>query len=175
LRGLKLGPIYQHFVPDDRAYWPLYERAEALRIPILWHQGSSFMVPDGPLEASHPHRLDIIARTFPEIKMVIAHFGYPWSRETVAVIRRQANVYTDISVLAKRPWFLYNALVDALEYGAEEKVLFGSDYPAYTAAETAAALRKINDLTQGTGLPTVAEKVIEGIIERDSLALLGLA
>ena len=175
LQGLKLGPIYQHFVPDDTAYWPLYARVQELDIPIMWHQGTSFMVPEGPLEASQPHRLDIIARTFPNIKMVIAHFGYPWPREVVALLRRHPHVYTDISVLANRPWFLYNALIDALEYGAEDKILLGSDYPAFTARETVEALWKINDFARGTSLPTVPPKVLEAIIERDSLALLGIA
>ena len=174
LQGLKLGPIYQHFSPDDPAYWPLYERVQELDIPIMWHQGTSFMVPEGPLEDSHPYRLDKIARAFPEIKMVIAHFGYPWPREVVALLRRHPHVYTDISVLANRPWFLYNALIDALEYGAEDKILFGSDYPAFTAQETALALKTINDFARGTSLPTVSRKVINEIIERDSLALLGI-
>lgn len=174
LQGLKLGPIYQHFVPDDRAHWPLYERVQELGIPILWHQGSSFMVPEGPLEASQPHRLDVIARTFPDIPMIVAHFGYPWSRETVALVRRQANVYTDISVLAQRPWFLYNALIDALEYGAEEKILLGSDYPAFTTRETVQSLQQINEMVRDSNLPTVPEEVIEAIIERNSLALLGI-
>lgn len=174
LQGLKLGPIYQHFVPDDRAYWPLYERVQELDIPIMWHQGTSFMVPEGPLEASPPHRLDIIARTFPNIKMVIAHFGYPWPREVVALLRRHPHVYTDISVLASRPWFLYNALIDALEYGAQDKILLGSDYPAFTARQTVDALRKINDFARGTSLPTVPQNIIDEIIERDSLALLGI-
>ena len=174
LQGLKLAPVYQHFVPDDRAYWPLYERVQELDIPIMWHQGTSFMVPEGPLEAAPPHRLDVIARSFPNIKMVIAHFGYPWPREVVALLRRHPNLYTDISVLADRPWFLYNALVDALEYGAQDKILLGSDYPAFTARQTVEALRNINQFARGTSLPTVPQRVIDEIIERDSLALLNI-
>ena len=175
LKGVKLGPIYQDFDPHNRALWPLYRRIEELGVPMMWHQGTSFMVPQGPLECARPFLLDRIAREFPGIKMVIAHFGYPWSREVVALIRKHPNLYTDLSALKTRPWFLYNALIDALEYGAEGKVLFGSDYPAYTAAETAEALRQINAFTEGTALPRVPEDVIEAIIERDSLALLGIA
>ena len=91
------------------------------------------------------------------------------------MLRRHPNLYTDISVLADRPWFLYNALVDALEYGAQDKILLGSDYPAFTARQTVDALRKINDFARGTSLPTVPQRVIEEIIERDSLALLNIA
>ena len=39
---------------------------------------------------------------------------------------------------------------------------------------TAAGLRAINRFTEGTALPRVPEEVIEEIIGRDSLELLGL-
>ena len=135
LCGLKLGPIYQGFSPDDPALWPLYECVRELGIPIIWHQGASYLMAGGELESARPFLLDKVLRSFPEIKMVIAHFGYPWPRETVAMLRKHANLFTDISALADRPWFLYNAIVDSVEYGAQEKILFGTDYPAFRAGK----------------------------------------
>jgi uncharacterized protein len=174
LRGLKLGPIYQRFAPDDPQLWPFYQKVQELRIPIMWHQGASYLMPDGSLADARPILLDRVACSFPEIPMVIAHFGFPWSSDVVALLRKRPNVYTDISALHDRPWFMYNALVSAVEYGAQDKVLFGSDYPAATPRETALALRRINDLTVGTGLPRVPETVIEEITERDSLQVLAI-
>lgn len=174
MRGVKLAPIYQHFAPDDPRVWPVYAWIQDAGLPIMWHQGASFLAPDGPLEEALPHRLDKVARAFPRIKMVIAHFGYPWSGEVVAMLRKHRNLYTDVSVLANRPWFLYNALIAALEYGVQDKILLGSDYPALTATQTAAALRQINKLVWGTGMPTVPERVIEDIISCNSLAVLGI-
>jgi predicted TIM-barrel fold metal-dependent hydrolase len=173
-RGVKLGPIYQRFVPDDVDLWPLYERIQDLRIPIIWHQGASYLMADGSLENARPLLLDKVARSFPGIKMVIAHFGYPWSREVVALLRKHTNVFTDISALADRPWFLYNAIVDSMEYGAQDKILFGTDYPAFRAGEVVEALKKVQSFCTGTSLPPVPETVICGIIERNSLALLGI-
>ncbi len=174
MRGVKLAPIYQHFAADDPRVWPVYAWIQDAGLPIMWHQGASFLAPDGPLEEALPHRLDKVARAFPRIKMVIAHFGYPWSGEVVAMLHKHRNLYTDVSVLATRPWYLYNALVAALEYGVQDKILLGSDYPALTAIYTAAALRQINKLVWGTGLPTVPEQVIEDIINCNSLAMLGI-
>jgi predicted TIM-barrel fold metal-dependent hydrolase len=174
LRGLKLAPIYQHFAPDDPSLWPFYGRIQELNLPIIWHQGASFLAPDGPLELAQPLRLDKVARDFPRIKMVIAHFGYPWSREVVAMLRKHANVYTDISANVNRPWFLYGALVDALEYSVRDKVLFGSDYPFFTANRTIEVLKHTREFARGTSLPQVPTSFIDEIIERDSLALLGL-
>jgi uncharacterized protein len=174
LRGLKLGPIYQRFAPDDLQLWPFYQKVQDLRIPIMWHQGASYLMPDGSLADARAILLDRVACSFPEIRMVIAHFGFPWPSDVIALLRKHPNVYTDISALYDRPWFLYNALVNALEYGAQDKVLFGSDYPPATPRKTALALRRINDFTAGTGLPRVPETVIEAIIERDSLEVLGV-
>ena len=63
----------------------------------------------------------------------------------------------------------------ALEYGVEGRLLFGSDWPFTTPAETIDELRRINRFTEGTALPRVPEAVIEAIVERDSLSLLGLS
>jgi hypothetical protein len=66
LRGLKIAPIYQHFDPWSTASIELLEAANALRIPVLWHQETTF-VRDSPLNLARPALLDEIARRFPEL------------------------------------------------------------------------------------------------------------
>ena len=53
-------------------------------------------------------------------------------------------------------------------------MLFGSDYPFTKTAESIAGLRNVNAILGKSGLPEIPEEVIEGIIYRDSLSLLGL-
>ncbi len=173
LRGLKLGPIYQKFNPASPAAYPLYAMADRLRIPIMWHQGTSY-VENGPLEYSNAVLLDPVARSFPGLKMVIAHLGHPWFAETACVVRKHPNVYTDMSALSTRPWQMYNAMITALEYGIEKKILFGTDFPFFTVERTIAAFRDINRIVEGTSLPRVPEQVIEDIIHRNALEILGL-
>jgi len=60
----------------------------------------------------------------------------------------------------------------AQEYGAMNKLLFGSDYPFSTPAATIEGMRKVNRFTGGTALPHVSEVAIEEIINRDTLRLL---
>jgi predicted TIM-barrel fold metal-dependent hydrolase len=62
-----------------------------------------------------------------------------------------------------------------VEYGVADKVLFGTDYPFTTLEASLAGLRNINKVVEGTGMPRVPEEVIEGIIHRDTLGLLGLS
>lgn len=174
LRGLKLGPIYQHFDPNSSECYALLEAADALRIPVLWHQGTTF-VRDAPLIWARPVLLDAAARRFPELRMWVAHLGHPWCDELVATIRKHPHMYTDISALHPRPLQFYLALISAVEYGVADKVLFGTDYPFTTVDASIAGLRQVNRVAEGTGMPRVPEAVIEGIIHRDTLRLVGLA
>lgn len=174
MKGLKLGPIYQNFYPDRREHFPLYARADELGVPILWHQGTSF-VPEGYLDASRPAMLDPIARAFPSLTMIVAHMGHPWVDECICLVRKHPNLYMDVSALGSRPWQLYNALVSALEYGVADKILFGSDYPFFTTQQTVEALAKVNALVEGTKLPRIPEETVEQILHRDTPGILGLA
>src|SRR5207253_1095580 len=42
LKGLKLSPVYQGFDPWSPPAWRLYEVADALGIPIMFHQAAAF-------------------------------------------------------------------------------------------------------------------------------------
>ena len=131
LRGIKLGPNYQVFDPLGEAALRVYELAERRGLPILFHQGAS-PVRDAPLRYAHPLLMDEIAIRFPELRVVMAHLGHPWQRETIVTIRKHPHVYADVSALFYRPWSFYEALRLATEWGALDKLLFGSDFPIAT-------------------------------------------
>jgi len=174
-KGVHLAPIYQNFKPDDEAYFPMYAHLEKHRLPVIWFQGSSFEAPDGPLEWANPVLLDKVARSFPELKMMIAHFGSPWFTEVVALIKKRPNVFTEISALSNRTWALYNALINAVQYGVEEKILFGSEFPMQTPQQNREALQEVVALSERANLPRITPAVVQGILERDTFALLGIS
>ncbi|HZT37074.1 MAG TPA: amidohydrolase family protein [Bryobacteraceae bacterium] len=173
LRGLKMGPIYQNVAPGDSRFRRLMRRAEELGIPVLIHQGTTFCA-NASLEIANPVQLQPLAHEFPKLRVVIAHLGHPWINETLVLIRKNRNFYSDISALYYRPWQFYNALVSAMEYGVLDRLLFGSDYPFTTPASTIEALHKVNDMVEGTRLPRIPDQAIEALIRRDTLDLLGI-
>ena len=173
LKGIKLGPNYQDFEPLGDAARRVYGHAESHGLPILFHQGASPMRP-APLRYAHPLVMDEIAIAFPELRIVMAHLGHPWQADTLTVIRKHPHVYADVSAGFYRPWSFYNAMRLMTEWGVLEKLLFGSDYPVATPRETIDGCRAVNAPIAGTSLPPVPEDAIERILERDSLALLGL-
>lgn len=174
LKGLKLGPIYQHFHPlDEKAAYPVYEMSQKLGIPIIWHMGTSF-VQKGPLEYTRPALLEQIALDFPQLKMVIAHMGHPWEADTIVLIRKQPNVYADISALYYRPWQFYNMMVLAMEYKVTHKMFFGTDFPVTTPRESIEGIKSIRRFWEGTSLPSIPDEIIDSIIYNDCLSQLGI-
>jgi predicted TIM-barrel fold metal-dependent hydrolase len=174
LRGLKLGPTYQGFDPAGAAAIEVYEAAEAMGLPVIWHQGTTF-VRTARLEYARPSQIDGVAIRFPELRIVIAHLGHPWIDEALVVVRKHPHLFADISALHMRPWQLYNGLVSACEYRVADRLLLGTDWPFGTLEDTLAGLRGVNRPTEGTGLPRVPDDVIAGIISRPTLDLLGLS
>ena len=173
LRGIKLGPNYQHFDPLSEEAFRVFRRAEELGLPVLLHQGTS-PVRFAELDYAHPRHIDKVAIAFPELRMILAHMGHPWQIDCLVVIRKHPHVYADISANFYRPWSCYNAFRHATEWGVLHKLLFGSDFPIATPQETLDALQHVNDPIDGTRLPPVPQEELDKIPYRDSLALLGL-
>jgi predicted TIM-barrel fold metal-dependent hydrolase len=163
LRGLKLGPTYQHFDPTDRKHWPLFAKAQELGLPIMWHQGATFPS-RARLKWAFPMQLEDIAMDFPDLKMIIAHLGHPWEEDCVVLVRKCPNVYTDISAVHYRPFRYWQAMVTAMEYGIAHKILLASDFPSGTIDNVIAGLRNVNKPVEGTGLPHIPTEIQDLII-----------
>ena len=174
LLGLTLSPANQDFHPADSRAMDVYAEAEKLGMPILFHPSGQFSE-KSKLEFGRPYLLDEVARSFPKLRIVIAQLGQPWVEETIVMLGKHANVYADVSGLLGRTWQAYNALVSTYQHGIIDKLLFGSDFPYTNATECIEALYSINQLAQGTNLPLVPREALRGIVERDTLSLLGLS
>ena len=174
LGGIKLGPNYQNFDPLGEAARRVYARAQELGLPILFHQGTS-PVRFADLDWAHPRHLDRVAMAFPDLRVIMAHMAHPWQTDCICVVRKHPHVYADISALFYRPWSHYQCMRLATEWNVLDKLIFGSDWPVATPAETMTGMRSVNEPIARSGLPPVPEEEIEAIIHRDSLSLLGLS
>ncbi|HWE93158.1 MAG TPA: amidohydrolase family protein [Tepidisphaeraceae bacterium] len=173
LRGVTVSPANQDFHPTDSRAMAVYAECERLGMPILIHPSGQF-TEQSKLEYGRPYLFDEVARTFPQLRMIVAQLGQPWVDETICMLGKHANVFADVSGMLGRPWQAYNALVLAHQHGVIDKLLFGSDFPYTSASDCIEALYSINQLAQGTNLPLVPREALRGIVERDTLGLLGL-
>ncbi|MEO6964630.1 MAG: amidohydrolase family protein [Acidobacteriaceae bacterium] len=149
LRGLKLAPAMQEFYPDDRKAYSVYERADQLGIPILFHAGMSWE-PGSRLKYGHPLRFEDVAADFPTLKIVLAHLAWPWVVEAVALALKYPNVFLDTSALYfDNPHdFLHYAMTQQVpltvfERSLRNQIVFGSDNPRIEIKSMAKAVRSL--------------------------------
>lgn len=155
---------------NDKEFFPIYERAAAHRMPILFHTGIAARLDTdkefGTDSANmRPIYLDGIARVFPSLLIIGAHLGAPWFDEACCVAGMNPNVYFDlswaISVLAERP----KAYFDQLAYWeqAKKKLLFGVDSQYENIPRVIELFKK---LMQNLGFsPELMQKVFAGNME----------
>ncbi len=173
MRGIAVSPAAQDFHPSNSQSMLVYAEAAKLNMPVLFHPG----ITPGPttkLAYAQPVLLDEIALELPDLKIIIAHMGYPWVHETIALLAKHENVFAEVSRIQQLPWQAYQALQSAFECGVMDKLLFGSGFPYARASETIEALYSINHICHGTNLPTIPREQLRGIVERDAVSALGI-
>lgn len=120
--GIKLHPDFQQFNIDDEKAFPIYEAAEG-RLPILFHTG------DDRYEYSRPVRLIRVAKKFPGLNCIAAHFGGYRRWEEVEGYTETPNVFFDTSSsLFTLPKERALELIGIL---GSERFMFGTDYPMW--------------------------------------------
>lgn len=173
LRGIKVMPMYGGYDPSASDCDPLWAYAQEHGLPVLSHTGTTF-VPQADLRWARPGLFDVVARRFPDLRLILAHLGHPYEGECLATIRKNPNVYADISALYYRPFQFWHALMLAQDYGVTHKILFGSDFPFTTVNGTVEALGRLTEV-RIEGLPGLDPELLQAIIQRDARPLLGLA
>jgi predicted TIM-barrel fold metal-dependent hydrolase len=115
LKGLKLYPVNRSFSVSDERLYPLYEIAEKYHIPVLIHFGVSIGY-FSDLRFGNPIDLHPVARDFPGIPFILAHFGCGFFRETLFLGYQCQNIFVDTS--SSNRW------MDYLPYDLDLKAVF---------------------------------------------------
>lgn len=173
LVGATVSPAAAGFHPADTRAMDLFEACQDRKVPVLV-ECNSMLSQDTKLEFALPYLLDEVARTFPNLKLVLSSFGLPWIDQGVALMAKHPNVYADVSGLVIKSWQLYNALVQAYQSGVMRQVLFGSGFPFGDPQKAIVTLYSVNTTSQGTPLPSVPREQLRTIVERDTLKELGI-
>ncbi len=173
LVGVAVSPACQGFHPAHSQAMVVYERC-AERGLSLFVTVERPLTASAELEFARPGAWDEVARSLPKFPIVIGEIGYPWMDEALVLVGKHDRVYADISGLASKRWHLYNALQSALALGVLDKLLFGSGFPDETPAGAIESVYTVNAYCHGTQLPSIARPLLRSIIEKDSLAILGI-
>jgi hypothetical protein len=173
LRGLVLYCAEDGFHPAHSRAMQLYEAAQELSLPIFFHNCPPFS-PQAVMDFARPFQLDEIARAFPKLKIIVGRMGFPFIEQTWCLLAKNENVFADLTIIPQKVWEVYNVVMSAYEAGVMDKLLFGSGYPYATPQACIETLLGFNKMLSDTHLPQVPREKLRSIIERDSLAALGL-
>jgi len=110
--GLKaIRPLLPY---DDPSYLPIYERAAALDMPILFHVGIIMkntreeMTPNQSLGPTNmrPSMLDGIAAAFPDLPLIAGHMGLPWLDELFEALYYYPRIYCSLCGYVDYRWLI---------------------------------------------------------------------
>lgn len=132
LAGIDLEPGFgappRH--PDDPIFFPIYERCEALGVPVFLMSGPT--TPD--LHFNDPAPLAKVAQAFPNLPIVVFHGYWPNVQQIIGVAFRYANVHIVPDMYLFQPGC--SAYVEAANSFLGEQFLFGSSYPFRPIGQT---------------------------------------
>ena len=141
LRGIKGFPAMECFHANDEAVYPVYEEAQRLGVPILFHFGllqsaigAALKLPSqADARFSNPMDLQRAARDFPGVNFIVPHFGAGYFQETLLLAAHCPNVFIDTS--SANGWVRYMpypmdlklVFQRTLEAVGPERIIFGTD------------------------------------------------
>ncbi len=171
-RGLKLYPVSGHFLPSERSIYPVYEEAKSLGIPVMFHFGILLSY-EADLRFAHPEQLHPVARDFPDIDFIIAHFGAGYFEEVLFLAYHLQNVYVDTSGTNRWLEYLPYRLVPAdvfrksLDIRGPDRIIFGTDSRMLSRGYRQAILKEQLSILRDLGLGrTEMELIMGGNIKR---------
>ena len=126
---------YAGVAPNDPKLEPYFALAEELDIPVCLHTGfgppmSPYMGdPDFRMRHGNPLLLEDVLVNHPRLRVFIAHGGYPYLEETIALMLMYRQVYVDISAI---DWLLTQEefqtyLQRLVQARLGERIMFGTD------------------------------------------------
>lgn len=150
LSGLFLHPSQQKFYPDEEWMYPIYELCIQHNKPIIFHSGMSVR-PNTVSKYSHPLRFEEVACKYPDLRICLQHFGWPWVREVCMLLLKYKNVYTDTSLLYfdnPKEFYHQSFGIDIGEHWIDRslrhQVMFASEEPRLEQHRMIEAIRQMN-------------------------------
>ena len=138
----ELGLVYFGKVLTDPMFEPYLSICERYNIPISLHTGISFpntpyvCCPQFRTSFGNPQLIEEVLVKHPKLRVQMAHMGYPYLEETIAILSVYPQVYVDIAAvdwLIPKTYF-YNYLKTLIDGGFEKRIMYGSDEMVWSDA-----------------------------------------
>lgn len=176
LKGYKcFGPRFE--LPlDDRRYWPLWELLAERNRPVLIHYG---VLGGGGGIVFHPRMspltIDPVARAFPEMPIVVPHFGAGYWGDLLQLGWAHENVLVDTS--GSNQWIrwmpypltLGDLVRKAYETFGPERIIFATDSQYFPRGF---ALRYLQDFVRECAYAGIPDSALRAMVHDNAWRLL---
>lgn len=165
--GVKLHPVSHSFMPNDPVLHPMYELCAEAGLTVLSHSGPG---PAGAAGSARPGDFAPVLRSWPRLRLVLAHLGGASWQETAAFAADFPQVNFDLSEVIE--WAGAPGAPSAADLAAliraigADRVMLGSDFPWYDPVRTADRV---------AGLPGLSGAERSAILGGTATRVLGLA
>lgn len=160
VKGVKLHPDYQGFMIDDERLFPIYEKCTELGLIVVFHCGWDCYSPD---LVHAPANLSLkVHKMFPNMKMVLAHFGglMRWNEAEQYLIGEE--IYFDTAMCASN---MEKSQIERMILNHDDnKILFGSDCPWENPKKSLEFILSLN----------IPDNVKEKILYKNAFSLLNV-
>lgn len=134
-KGVKLHPDFQKFYIDDLEVEKIY-RVIGNKLPILFHIG------DNRYDFSMPERLVKMAKKYPQVNFIAAHFGGYLCWDKVEIYLGLNNVYFD--TCSSLEYITPQRAREIITLLGADKFFFATDFPMWKAKEELDRFNKIS-------------------------------
>ncbi|MBR7116799.1 MAG: amidohydrolase family protein [Clostridia bacterium] len=155
MHGIKLHPDFQKFNIDDEVAEKFYRAAEG-KLPILLHMG------DDRYEYSKPYRLVNMAKKYPRVNFIAAHFGGYKCWEDSPLYKGLDNIYFD--TCSSLPFITPEHAKSLIDMFGADRFFFATDFPMWDAKTELERFNKI----------PLSDKEREMILSKNIKRLLGI-
>jgi len=133
--GAAMDPMYAQLKTSDAKMYPVYAKCCELNIPIVITAGPARYTANTVMDYTHPSEIDIVAKDFPDLKIIVSHGAWPFVDEMIGVTFRNRNVFLEVSEYEEYPGA--SDFLDAAKTILKDQILFASACPFVPYLEAA--------------------------------------
>lgn len=145
-RGVSIEPgaSFEPMYSDDRRLYPLYERSQALGLPLsITLSGYLSAMVGHDLAYGSPSSVYKVAKDFPKLSIVVSHAAWPNVMPMIEVAFLRENVYVSPDLYLNHvdtPGA--EEFIKAARFFLADRLLFGTAYPSRPLRESVEAFMK---------------------------------
>jgi len=139
--SIEPGATFEAMYADDRRLYPLYEKCQALDIPMsITLSGYLAAMVGHDLSYGSPTPVYKVAKDFPKLKIIVSHAAWPniMPMMEVAFIRENVYVSPDLYMNGVNTPGAHE-YIKAAQFFLGDRLLFGTAYPSRPLKESVAA------------------------------------